>query len=138
MVTLHCYTSSYSHSPLHINHSAVTTNNSLLQCMGCKVISSLSLSQQHLLRHLIGLLGCNFLVPFTIENYPTRTQVRFLGELIELQSIINGDLHSVVSFGRNHLYVGGLTLISRPLPSYQALVAAVRMALRDQTPLCYY
>ncbi len=39
--------------------------------------------------------------------------------------MINGDLHSVVSSGRNHLYVGGLTLISRPLPSYQAVVAAV-------------
>ena len=36
------------------------------------------LSQQHLLRHLIGLLGCDFLVSFTIENYPTRRQVRFL------------------------------------------------------------
>ena len=39
--TLHCYASSYSPSPPHINHSAVTTNNSSLQCSGCKVISSL-------------------------------------------------------------------------------------------------
>ena len=96
------------------------------------------LSQQRLLRHLIGLLGCDFLVSFTIENYPTRRQVRFLGELIELRTIINGDLQSVVSSGRNHLYVGGLTLISRPLPSYQAVVAAVREASRDRTPLRYY
>ena len=41
------------------------------------------LSQQRLLRHLIGLLGCDFLVSFTIENYPTRRQCRFLGGLIE-------------------------------------------------------
>jgi hypothetical protein len=40
--TLHCYASSYSPSPPHINHSAVTTNKSYLQCSGCKVISSLS------------------------------------------------------------------------------------------------
>jgi hypothetical protein len=77
-------------------------------------------------------------VSFTIENYPTRRQIQFLGELIELQTIINGDLHSVVSSGRNHLYVGGLTLISRPLPSYQAVVAAVWAASRDRTPLRYY
>ena len=75
---------------------------------------------------------------FTIENYPTRRQFRFLGDLIEQRIIINGDLHSVVSSGRNHLYVGGLTLISQPLPSYQAVVAAVRAALRDRTPLRYY
>jgi len=96
------------------------------------------LSQQRLLRHLIQLLGCDFLVSFTFENYPTRTQVLCLGELIELRTIINGDLHSVVSSGRNHIYVGGLTLISQPLPSYQAVVAAVRMASRDRTPLQYY
>jgi hypothetical protein len=96
------------------------------------------LSQQRLLRHLIGLLGCDFLVSFTIENYPTRRQIPFLGELIELRTIINGDLHSVVSSGRNHLYVGGLTLISWPLPSYQAVVAAVWAASRDRTPLRYY
>ena len=40
--TLHCYASSYPPSPPHFNHSAVTTNNSSLQCSGCKVISSLS------------------------------------------------------------------------------------------------
>ena len=95
------------------------------------------LRQQRLLRHLIRLLGCNFLVSFTIENYPTRRQFRFLGELIEQRIIINGDLHSVVSSGRNHLYVGGLTLISQPLPSYQAVVAAVA-ALADRTLLRYY
>ncbi len=66
------------------------------------------------------------------------SQAQFLGELIELQTIINGDLHSVVSSGRNHLYVGGWTLISRPLPSYQAVVAAVWVASRDRTPLQYY
>ena len=80
----------------------------------------------------------DFLVSFTIEHYPTRRQVRFLGELIELRTIINGDLHSVVSSGRNNLYVGGLTLISWPLPSYQAVVAVVQAALRDRTPLRYY
>jgi hypothetical protein len=46
------------------------------------------LSQQRLFSHLIGLLGCDFLVSFTIENYPTRRQVRYLGELIELRTII--------------------------------------------------
>jgi hypothetical protein len=92
------------------------------------------LSQQRLLSHLIGLLGCDFLVSFTIKNYPTRRQ----GELLELRTIINGNLHAVVSSGHNHLYVGGLTLISQPLPSYQAVVAAVRAALRDRTPLHYY
>jgi len=129
LVTLQCHASSHSPSPPHINHSAVTTNHSLLRCL---------LSQQRLLRHLIQLLGCDFLVSFTFENYPTRTQVLRLGELIELRTIINGDLHSVVSSGRNHIYVGGLTLISQPLPSYQAVVAAVRMASRDRTPLQYY
>jgi hypothetical protein len=94
------------------------------------------LSQQRLLRHLIGLLGCDFLVSFTIKNYPTWRQVQFLVELIELRTIINGDLHSVVSSGRNHVYVGGLTLISWPLPSYQAVVAAVRAALRDREHRC--
>jgi hypothetical protein len=96
------------------------------------------LSKQQLLRHLIGLLGCDFLVSFTIENYPTQRQFRFLGDLIEQRIIINGDLHSVVSSGRNHLYVGDLTLISQPLPSYQAVVAAVWAALMDRTPLHYY
>ena len=40
--TLHCYASSYSPSPPHINHSAVITNNSSLQCSVCEVILLLS------------------------------------------------------------------------------------------------
>ena len=122
--TLHCYASSYPPSPpiLIIRQSPPITPR--YNARGVRSYRRCLLSQQRLLRHLIGLLGCDFLVSFTIENYPTRRQVRFLGELIELRTIINGDLQSVVSSGRNHLYVGGLTLISWPLPSYQAVVAA--------------
>ena len=80
----------------------------LYNAQGVRSYRHCLLSQQGLLRHLIGLLGCDFLVSYTIKNYPTRTQVWFLGELIELRTIINCDLHSVVSSGCNHLYVSGL------------------------------
>lgn len=97
------------------------------------------LNQQCLLRQLIALLGENFLVSFTIENYPTRTQVKSLAEVLQMRTIVHGgDLCTVVSNYRNHIYVCGLTLLSRPLPSSRAILSAVRSASSDTTPLQYY
>lgn len=97
------------------------------------------LNQQRLLRQLIALLGENFLVSFTIENYPTRTQVKPLAEVLQMRTLIcGGDLCTVVSNYRNHIYVCGLTLLSRPLPSSRDIISAVRCASFDTTPLRYY
>ena len=77
------------------------------------------LNQQRILRQLIALLGGDFLVSFTIDNYPTRTQVKSLAEVLQLRTIVHGgDLCTVVSNYRNHIYVCGLTLLSRPIPGH--------------------
>jgi hypothetical protein len=96
------------------------------------------LKQQRLLRQLISILGSKFLVSFTIENYPTRPQILTVGELMEHTWIFVGDLPSVVSSRRNHLYVGGLTLLSSPLPRRGEVYAAVSASRLDTTPLQYY
>ncbi len=97
------------------------------------------LNQQRLLRQLIALLGGDFLVSFTIENYPTRTQVKSLSEVLQMRTIVHSDdLCTVVSNYRNHIYVCGLTLLSHPLPSSRAILSAVRSASSDTTPLQYY
>ena len=97
------------------------------------------LNQQCFLRQLIALLGGNFLVSFTIENYPTRTQVKSLAEVLQMRTIVRGgDLRTVVSNYHNHIYVCGLTLLSCPLPSSRDIVSAVRCASSDTTPLQYY
>ena len=67
------------------------------------------LLQQRLLQQLIRLLGTDFIVSVTVENYPQRPQIVTLRQLLESSWIFEGDLHSVVSSGRNHLYVGGVT-----------------------------
>ena len=96
------------------------------------------LKQQRLLRQLISILGSDFLVSFIIENHPTRPQLLTVGELMEQTWIFVGDLHSVVSSRRNHLYVGGLTLLSSPLPRIEEVYAAVSASRLDTTPLQYY
>jgi hypothetical protein len=96
------------------------------------------LNQQRLLPQLISILGSDFLVSFTIENYPTRPQILIIGELMEQTWIFVGDLHSVVSSRCNHLYVGGLTHLSSPLPRIEEVYAAVSDSRLDTTPLQYY
>ena len=76
------------------------------------------LLQQRLLRQLIQVLGADYIISTTIENYPDQPQILTLGQLLESNWIFEGDLRSVVSSRRNHLYVGGLTLLSSP---YQLL-----------------
>ena len=70
------------------------------------------LLQQRLLQQLIRLLGADYMVSTTIENYPDEPQILTLGQLLERSWIFEGDLRLVVSSRRNHLYVGGLTLLS--------------------------
>lgn len=96
------------------------------------------LLQQRLLQQLIRLLGTDFIVSVTVENYPQRPQIVTLRQLLESSWIFEGDLHSVVSSGRNHLYVGGLTLLSTPLPRIDNIYMAVSDAVHDNTPLQYY
>ena len=107
--------------------------------IGVRLYRRRLLNQQRLVRQLIALLGGDFLVSFTIENYPTRTQVKSLGEVLQMRTIVHGgDLCTFVSNYRNHIYVCGLTLLSRPLPSSRAILSAVRSASSDTTPLQYY
>jgi len=96
------------------------------------------LLQQRLLRQLIRLLGTGYIILATIENYPDRPQILTLTELLERSWIFEGDLRSVVSSGRNHMYIGGLTLLSSPLPRIDDLYIAVSNAVHDNTPLQYY
>ncbi len=92
------------------------------------------LLQQRLLRQLIRLLGRDYIISATIENYPDRPQILKLGQLW----IFEGDLSSVVLSGRNHLYVGGLTLLTSPLPRIDNVYIAVNDAVYDNAPLQYY
>ena len=94
--------------------------------------------QQRLLRQLIRLLRADYIVSTTIENYPDQPQILTLGQLLESNWIFEGDLRSVVSSGRNHLYVGGLTLLSSPFPTMDNIYIAVSEAVHDNTPLQYY
>ena len=94
--------------------------------------------QQRLLRQLIQLLGADYIISTTIENYPDQPQILTLGQLLESNWIFEGDLRSVVSSRRNHLYVGGLTLLSSPLPTIDDIYLAVSEAVHDNTPLNYY
>ena len=96
------------------------------------------LLQQRLLRLLIRLLWADYIVSTTIENYPDQPQILTLGQLLESNWIFEGDLRSVVSSGRNHLYVGGLTLLSSPFPTMDNIYIAVSEAVHDNTPLQYY
>ena len=96
------------------------------------------LLQQRLLRQLIRLLGTDYIVSVTVENYPDRPQIVTLRQLLERSWIFEGDLHSVVSSRRNHLYVGGITLLSTPLPRIDNIYMAVSDAVHDNTPLQYY
>ena len=96
------------------------------------------LLQQFLLRQLIRLLGTDYVISATIENYPDRPQILTLRQLLERSWIFEGDLRSVVSSGRNHMYIGGLTLLSSPLPRIDDLYIAVSNAVHDNTPLQYY
>ena len=96
------------------------------------------LLQQRLLRQLIQLLGADYIISTTIENYPDQPQILTLGQLLESNWIFEGDLRSVVSSRRNHLYVGGLTLLSTPLPTIDDIYLAVSEAVHDNTPLNYY
>ena len=96
------------------------------------------LLQQRLLRQLIQLLGADYIISTTIENYPDQPQILTLGQLLESSWIFEGDLHSVVSSGQNYLYVGGVTLLSTPLPRIDNVYMAVSDAVHDNTPLQYY
>ena len=96
------------------------------------------LLQQRLLRQLIRLLRADYIVSTTIENYPDQPQILTLGQLLESNWIFEGDLRSVVSSGRNRLYVGGLTLLSSPFPTMDNIYIAVSEAVHDNTPLQYY
>jgi hypothetical protein len=96
------------------------------------------LLQQRLLRQIVRLLGTDYIISATIENYPDRSQILTLGQLLERSWIFEGDLSSVVSSGLNHLYVGGLTLLSSPLPRINNIYIAVSNAVHDNTPLQYY
>jgi hypothetical protein len=96
------------------------------------------LLQQRLLRQLIRLLGTDYIISATIENYPDQPQILTLRQLLERSWIFEGDLRSVVSSRRNHLYVGGLTLLSSPLPRIDDIYIAVSDAVHDSTPLQYY
>ena len=96
------------------------------------------LLQQRLLRQLIRLLRADYIISTTIENYPDQPQILTLGQLLESNWIFEGDLRSVVSSQRNHLYVGGLTLLSSPLPIIDDIYLAVSEAVHDNTPLIYY
>jgi hypothetical protein len=58
--------------------------------------------------------------------------------LLEKSWIFEGNLRSVVSSGRKHIYVGGLTLLSTPLPRIDNVYMAVSDAAHDNTPLQYY
>ena len=90
------------------------------------------LLQQRLLRQLIQLLGADYIISTTIENYPDQPQILTLGQLLESNWIFEGDLRSVVSSRRNHLYVGGLTLLSSPLPTIDDIYLAVSEAVYPQ------
>jgi hypothetical protein len=96
------------------------------------------LHQQRLLRQLISLLGSDYLILCTVENYPKWLQILTLGELMELSWIFVGDLCSVVSSKHTHLHIGGLTLLLLPLPHIQDVSAAVSASKRDHTPIQYY
>ena len=96
------------------------------------------LLQQRLLRQLIRLLGADYMVSTTIENYPNEPQMLTLGQLLERSWIFEGDLRSVVSSRRNHLYVGGVTLLSSPFPTMDDIYIAVSDAVHDNTPMQYY
>ena len=73
---------------LHPHHLTPLEEFSYRRCL---------LLQQRLLRHLILLLGPDYLISATIENYPDRPQILTLGELLERSCIFEGNLRSVVS-----------------------------------------
>ncbi len=60
-------------------------------------------------QRLLLLMGPDYLITATIENFPDRPQILTLEELLERNWIFEGVLRSVVSSRRNHLFVGGLT-----------------------------
>ncbi len=82
--------------------------------------------------------GTDYLISATIENYPNRPQILTLGELLERSWIFEGDFRSVVSSGRNHFYVGGLTLLSSPFPRIDDIYIAVSASVHDNSSLEYY
>ena len=73
---------------LHPHHLTPLEEFSYRRCL---------LLQQRLLRHLILLLGPDYLISATLENYPDRPQILTLGELLERSCIFEGNLRSVVS-----------------------------------------
>jgi hypothetical protein len=93
------------------------------------------LLQQRLLRQLIRLPGTDYIILATIESYPDRPEILTLGQLLERSWIFEGNFRSVVSSGQNHLYVGGLTLLSSPLPRIDNIYIAVSDAVHNNTPL---
>lgn len=96
------------------------------------------LLQQRLLRQLIRILGDDYIVSAVIENFRDQPQILPLRQLLEKSWIFEGNLRSVVSSGRKHIYVGGLTLLSTPLPRIDNVYMAVSDAAHDNTPLQYY
>ena len=114
------------HSPLYC-----TTSTPSYSTRGIRFFCRCLFLQQRLLCQHIFMLESDFLVSFTIDTNPTRPQILSTGELIEHCWIFQGVFHSIVSSTRNHIYDGGLTLLSSPHSQIKEVTSAVADARID-------
>ena len=88
-------------------------------------IRSQLLEQEHFGRCLLSLLGGGCRVSYRPKNNPNHPCVTTLSKFIEDRIIIVGDLQSIVFTPPSRVYVGGLILLTRPLPNLDRIVQSV-------------
>ena len=88
-------------------------------------VRSRLLEQEHFGRCLLSLLGGGCRVSYRPKNNPNHPCVTTLSKFIEDRIIIVGDLQSIVFTPPSRVYVGGLILLTRPLPNLDRIVQSV-------------
>jgi hypothetical protein len=83
------------------------------------------LEQEQYGRCLLSLLGGGCRVSYRPKNNPNHPCVTTLSKFIEDQIIIVGNLQSIVFTPPSLVYVGGLILLTRPLPTLDRIVQCV-------------
>jgi hypothetical protein len=83
------------------------------------------LEQEHFGHCLLSLLGGGCRVSYRSKNNHNHPCVTTLSKFIKDQIIIVGDLQSIVFTPPSRVYVGGLILLTRPLPTLDRIVQSV-------------
>jgi hypothetical protein len=83
------------------------------------------LEQENFGRCLLSILGGGCRVSYRPKNNRNHPCVTTLAKFIEDRIIIVGDLQSIVFTSPSRVYVGGLILLTRPLPTLDRIVQSV-------------